>query len=370
MNIKRTRIEQFTADFENFPLDDSILDQEFSNHFFYIRTFGFKERVIQALIVSFLSVKNKIIKESPNKNKIEEINKETEGPTTKETLVEFFQSVSQPIFPSTPVIASNKKFLGLFQSPKNTFIKLIDLILRITRAVILLPVLFIFSPFFPLIIFTKIFIKNFKKGNVDGYYSIFDSKPRVNIHRIHRKIDSNIAEAIISHEHIHLLQDIFINKNKIKCYSLKTDSLKEILEAQETHKLADLRYIFSPLEVEARLHELFLNYYRYYKKIPSTLDQFILMTEKIYCLSYKEPQNTQDEKNIKIVSRAVSHVDLYFIKMLSIMKCEYKEKYINEVLSLHFANLLLYYNLTEISRALTKEIESKELPRKIYRIIE
>ena len=94
------------------------------------------------------------------------------------------------------------------------------------------------------------------------------------------------------------------------------------------------------------------------------------MTKAISCLAYNESSEPNDEKIIIIYSRLKNHVDKYFILMLKAIKAEYKEKYINEVLALHFANLLLYYNLPEKSRALTQEIKSNELIEKIYRPIE
>lgn len=104
-----------------------------------------------------------------------------------------------------------------------------------------------------------------------GYFLPITSQDRqiTLLANAHRR--AGLANEVLAHEHLHFLQNMHAaNRNKGEL------NLPRILDA--THaKNPFVLYLLEPREVEARLHELVLSFYRARKMLPQTVDTFISM---------------------------------------------------------------------------------------------
>lgn len=83
--------------------------------------------------------------------------------------------------------------------------------------------------------------------------------------------NAELANAVIAHEHLHFLQhQVAMNRSK------GVASLPLIL-AEQHAKNAFVLYLLEPMEVEARLHELILSFYRARQSLPQTVDEFLCL---------------------------------------------------------------------------------------------
>lgn len=120
-----------------------------------------------------------------------------------------------------------------------------------------------------LIIVFRAFEKTRKRGL--GYFLPITSQDRqiTLLATAHRK--AGLANAVLAHEHLHFLQNEHaVDRNK------GVLNLPRIL-AQPHGKNPFVLYLMEPLEVEARLHELVLSFYRARQMLPQTVDAFLGM---------------------------------------------------------------------------------------------
>ena len=76
-------------------------------------------------------------------------------------------------------------------------------------------------------------------------------------------------DAVLSHEHIHLLQ------HKFGLSTTRYLRNPDDLIAEEYNGDSSVLYMFEDIEVEARLHEIVLSYYRKAHALPLTVDAFL-----------------------------------------------------------------------------------------------
>jgi hypothetical protein len=120
-----------------------------------------------------------------------------------------------------------------------------------------------------LIIVFRAFEKTRKRGL--GYFLPITSQDRQITLLAGSQRKAGLANAVLAHEHLHFLQNEHaLNPNKGEL------NLPRIL-AEPRAKDPFVLYLLEPLEVEARLHELVLSFYRARQMLPQTVDAFLGM---------------------------------------------------------------------------------------------
>lgn len=157
-------------------------------------------------------------------------------------------------------------------------------------------------------------------------------------------------DAVKSHEHIHLAQHVSRLKSGCKD-KIDLRSPCEILNEKYVGN-EFVYYLFKADEIEARLHEIVLSYYRRHGELPLTLDGFIgilaasknlssivesILSDRPELLELKNLDrafySTRDEQSEKELAYTI----------IAIKTNELREKFILEVLPVMYGNLLCYY---------------------------
>lgn len=209
---------------------------------------------------------------------------------TRGSLIEFKQSFCE-------FYADKKAELSLFlTSFKGSFVAfkalleicifpaLLLLVLSIAAGMLLVPIYKIVRAVFGS-------LKRFyPKQSVSGQHCIEPNMPsEIVIFDLPDKSVNFEQQATISHEHIHYLQRVFYDHNNYFPLERKSDFyyidiLLENCDEKIAKKIRDdlglkdyLNYLFGKEEVEARIHEVLLSYYRYACVIPCSAHDFLTL---------------------------------------------------------------------------------------------
>lgn len=177
----------------------------------------------------------------------------------------------------------------------------------------------------------------------------------------------NSADAhIVSHEHIHLLQ--FKNPES---HSRRVRSPQGLLTEEA---LADsfLLYILEKMEVEARLHESVLSFYRAHHYLPTTVSGFLglLASSKTIGLqvtsileagdvTFQRDQGTYSDRE----GRPVEHLGWI---LMDIKTPELQRRFITEVMPVMYGNMLKYYGDDAASRQFLSSIDRPNFYDDLY----
>jgi hypothetical protein len=153
----------------------------------------------------------------------------------------------------------------------------------------------------------------------------------------------------ISHEHIHLLQHKSQEKHRRNVNS------PEALICDDRMADSFVNYIFEKDEVEARLHELVVSFYRIHRQLPVTVPGFfglLAASENIGGLVEDTLDGNGaffDRDLAAYPPREEEWVKQLALILISIRTPELQFRFIAEVLSVMYGNLLYYYgeNVTE-----------------------
>lgn len=205
-----------------------------------------------------------------------------------------------------------------------------------------------------------------KSNDVQGYFkALLKNECQITIKMGNIKNSGDI-ESVISHEHIHFRQYI----KSDKC-------LKNIENMAEMVTIEDLNdkhlfYLFSNIEIEARLHEVILSYYRVRGELPMTIDGFIKLLAGsthfgwlvIDSLTAKGIETKQDIT--EFTERGALFAKDLLIIIGVIKDWDLRYKFILEVLPVMYGNLLQHYGDEESSLAFTRQIERPNLYDELY----
>ena len=225
-----------------------------------------------------------------------------------------------------------------------------------------------------LIYFSIRLLYNYKKKrkNTLGYFMPMFKEHN---HLIIKKHQENriIARELstISHEHIHLLQHL----NNDPSFIYKEVVNLDLLLDKDNIDKKSLVYLLDKEEVEARLHEFVLSYYRHFKELPlniegllnllhscKELDKFI---EECFILNeLSGPFTIESSEEYNIRNNAIA-IDIKHI-LLFMKNDEIALKYILEVLPVMYSNLLSYYGDEESSKAFKRQIYRPNLYDRLY----
>ncbi|QLF20655.1 hypothetical protein [Pseudomonas aeruginosa] len=175
-------------------------------------------------------------------------------------------------------------------------------------------------------------------------------------------------DAVKTHEHLHLAQYVCREKFgeneriKLKC---PLNVLDENLAGSPY-----INYLFEPDELEARLHEFVLSFYRGGGVLPLDVDGFIRMLAASKGLSPIIVNNLND--SFALLKEASQGFESYSVRdiqtekefvyiMLAINGTDLRRKFILEVLTVMYGNLLGYYGDQRAKMAFLESIERPNL---------
>lgn len=182
---------------------------------------------------------------------------------------------------------------------------------------------------------------------------------------------------LISHEHLHLLQNHFeqkANKSSDSVDLSRPNDTGLLKEAAKQGGYGDyMEYLFLRHETEARLHELVLVYYRVAKELPLNLNDFLRMLLHFECFStpiktnYPELYEELPHMGVETITPRSGHIMRDLQLMVSSFESSEKLKvYLLEALPKMYSNLLGYYGDQNASKIMNKNIPSISLYEAMY----
>jgi hypothetical protein len=208
----------------------------------------------------------------------------------------------------------------------------------------------------------------------------FNGRPEIvaNTYMLGRHSSEDTSSGIISHEHIHLLQDHFFSRIEMphrNCNAFagkKGEVLKHLLKEPEQN-FHRLEYYFMLNEMEARLHELVLSYYRAYRVLPATQHEYIEMILGSYNLGNSVKQCMECEKLDTSIYLTKSYNVRFNIMELQMAVAIFNLndsstslRFVLEALSVMYGNLLFLYGGEKESQSFMCTIENTELYEELY----
>lgn len=206
----------------------------------------------------------------------------------------------------------------------------------------------------------------------------------VNVNLI-TKVEGKTVDAIVSHEHLHLLQYHWMKQSGLTGGEKTGEMIARDLLCQEYRNNSQVDYLLNQKEIEARLNELVVEHYREPEVLPSNQDEFLemIMRNKVF-LTYLFGFDSEFFRSLK------NHFegefgkklkDLNFIEEVrdneSIRELAYavnvfesedvKLSFITEAMALMYGNLLAYYGDLEASRLFIESVDNRRLIHKMYK---
>lgn len=160
----------------------------------------------------------------------------------------------------------------------------------------------------------------------------------------------------ISHEHIHLLQH---NDGEVRVRNARSP---QMLLTDKGLAEPFLLYLLKKDEVEARLHESVVSFYRTHSRLPMTVPTFLGMLAasqqlgEMVSLTLKRTGVTFDQLVAPYPEREAKFVEQLESILVFIKTPELTCRFITEVLTVMYGNLLRYYGDEAASRNFLKEI--------------
>ena len=172
--------------------------------------------------------------------------------------------------------------------------------------------------------------------------------------------------AVASHEHIHLLQH---RDAEVHCRFLRTPSL---LLSDKALAVPQLQYFFEKKEVEARLHECVLSFYRSRGHLPITVTGFLSLLACSQTFGWlivdilEAEAFGADSPSELYPERALVFAKQLALILLSLRTPRLERRFIMEVLTVMYGNLLRYYGDAMVSDQFLCLIERPNLYDEIY----
>lgn len=171
---------------------------------------------------------------------------------------------------------------------------------------------------------------------------------------------------IVSHEHIHLLQH-----RHPESHSRAVRSPRELL-SEEACADAFILYVLEKKEVEARLHESVLSFYRSHKNLPTTVSGFLGLlasSETIGSLvtSILESGDVVFQKGLLPYPEREARPVEHLVWILEDIKApEMQRRFVTEVLPVMYGNLIKYYGDDRTSRSFLEGIARPNFYDELY----
>lgn len=175
---------------------------------------------------------------------------------------------------------------------------------------------------------------------------------RIDVNKNNRNLD-----CFVSHEHIHLLQGRRDEKHS------KDIKHPDLLISDKRKDDKFLLYILEKKEVEARLHEVVLSYYREAKELPLTIEGFLELlagsrTFGRLIISVLDFKGTDIKHDVtQYHERDVKFADDIANILESVKDLDSGYRFITEVLTVMYGNLINYYGDKASSLKFMMQIE-------------
>lgn len=176
------------------------------------------------------------------------------------------------------------------------------------------------------------------------------------------------VDAVTTHEHLHLLQP-WSGMQRSK----QINNLYSLIKFDPKFD-AFTRYLFERSEVEARLHEVVLSYYRMSRKLPLTTGEFFEMLSSSNQLGWlvKEALLERGIETPEIPTlfkeRSLEFAQQLEVILIKINNLDMLYRFISEVLTVMYGNLLKYYGDSVSSEVFLHLIERPNLYDALYLI--
>lgn len=179
------------------------------------------------------------------------------------------------------------------------------------------------------------------------------------------------AASMISHEHIHLLQHKDEHITAASRNVIWPDDQLFTETARANKILPHLKYILESKEVEARLHELVVSFYRAHKSLPLSAPSFLALLAASKQLGWLVSE-TLMLANVdfgpvfaEVVERDKMQARDLEMVLLS-MPDHLMLRFITEVLPIMYGNLLMYYGDGVVSRKFLSRISRPNFYDELY----
>jgi hypothetical protein len=291
-----------------------------------------------------------------------------------------------------PLIRARKRILKIkaiwiktIASLKNSPFQ-VKFVLFVVFLIVFSPLLLLFIVFLGI----KILIGTIRSPiyNSVGYFQVLPNIPSqivvntTSLKRAKKDIDHSneniisrerIREGITSHEHIHLLQENYFPGRVMDYFvSEKGIFLKSLLINPE-RDFDFCSYHFNPSEMEARLHEVVLSFYREYGELPSDKAGFIKLLFKSREINKIRVSIARQNKgcNRPYPERRFFDVRCYFMQeemLTAILKLKhpFMLDFLLNVLSVMYGNLLIVYGDTNRAEKYFDTVSSFDFYNELY----
>ena len=227
---------------------------------------------------------------------------------------------------------------------------------------LLFPKLILLSP----ILLCKLFrMCRDMKGGAGLFLPFLSHENRITI-----RLDANrqrvSIDPVVTHEHIHLLQH-----RRAESHSRSVRNVGTLISDKYKEE-PSLLYLLQKKEIEARLHELVLSYYRVSKRLPLEVKGFLeLMAGSEQCGSLViEALNSRGinvgDEIIQYVERDVVFADDVANVLVTIIDIDFRFRFISEVLTVMYGNLICYYGDEQSCRKFMSDVERPNLYDFLY----
>lgn len=241
-------------------------------------------------------------------------------------------------------------------NPLKMVLSFLGLLVALTLVIILAPLIIMYVVF----VLLRLYLKVIRSDSQTGGYFDASSKNcnRIFINAKKKKTAADL-HVHISHEHIHLLQ--------FKSQNYNEPGLNRALFLPPEYR-DDQRflYLMDRREIEARLHESVLSYFKYAKELPTTTVGFIELLigddkfgEKIYLIAREIGIEIDINKLIYYQTRGSQSTSTEIALLICVMhrnNVEFAQQFLLEVLPVMYGNLLSYYGDQQTSKAFQSEI--------------
>ncbi|MCM0612167.1 hypothetical protein KFJ24_06710 [Marinobacter sediminum] len=341
-----TSIDQFSKDFFSFPpkpLSSKVINNKFD--ILSLRVVGGKYYTLTRVF--------KVFRRDPEKEC---------DPIVREMILKARSSFSEL---RALIKELRADFLNL-----NSLVKLLAVLLFL----VILPFVLVFAIFaFLRFILLLSKVESIGTGSL-GFFSpkTQDSSEIVVMPAKIKKAEISV-DSVISHEHIHLMQDSCFSEGSSdiidaeSAINLKKFLKEEYLDSSRSY------YYFKLKEVEARLHEIVLSYYRKYENLPMDYQGFLSFIQGCEVIGGDVQRILKlygaDTPTVKIKTYSMREpipAEDLLIMLYYFDDFQHAKRFVCEALSVMYGNLLLIYGDSEKAYEYLNTVESQDFYYQIY----
>lgn len=240
---------------------------------------------------------------------------------------------------------------------------------QILFALIIAPLICLIAPLVIVLLLVKFFtlsIRLYRKvpDGIGYFVPLFNDESNIFLQGDFKNIE--FENMVVSHEHIHFLQ------HSNGGSSSKESQCSEVLFENEWKTDSYLLYLCEKNETEARLHEIVLSYYKVQRKLPLTVEGFLALlagSNRFGLLVIETLENNLAKNMDEVIEydgRTSAVAEEIELILLAIKNRELRRRFITEVLTTMYGNLIRYYGDELSSHTLLSKIQRPNLYDNLY----